>query len=275
MADYADLTSTELWAAYHFVHPLQVKVSGETWSIPGNSAGLVGIYDNQETYWEFAIHPAIANTSLARDAMRVDMMISALAGGMSAPTGLEDVSWTALSFESYQWYDAPARITVALGRIDLTPETGPPECLMRVRLLSMDGSSEEDVSLESMLGPVCNGFDALQSVDRLARVVAVLNWYVEAAGQALPPLPDTILPHRERVPSSWPYSAVFAQAPGTGGPEFVRLDTPEAPMEQSEVSVHIEGGSNSSGPGLPLLLAGGGGIVALIAFLVWIWKRSN
>lgn len=289
--DYSDVTPTELWAAYQFVQPGEglERVHGPTASVPGNAAGLVGMTEVHDDYWDFAIHPAIANTFLSRDAMRLDMMLSRASniasekGSEKLPDFLRHIAWGDLvDFATYQWYDAPARIRAADGRLAVEAVDEPSDCLMRVRLVwlahppywyssrsdiqwylersrrireqasasyipekmidemyrqsveeemskELEPGMESDFSLNPSLGPICHAFDALRSVDRLARLVAILNWYREGTGQDLPPLPPAVLPVQEAVPASWNSSAVFAAGTSYGKASFARLDPPVTP----------------------------------------------
>jgi hypothetical protein len=206
-ADYADVAATELWAAYHFVEGMSIRTGGKVWKIPGNAAGLVGMTRNDIDGWQFAVHPAIARTHLARDAMRLDMLIVAAEepGEESLPPGLRQVHWQDVDFETYQWYDAPARIAVTAGRISVEPESGPPKSIMRVLLYGTEEPPRGQTALNSQMDSVYAGFDALRAVDRLARVVAILNWY-RSAHAALPRLPAFVTPVTEEVPASWAWS---------------------------------------------------------------------
>lgn len=296
--DYADVTPTELWAAYHFVSDHSVELEGETWTLPGNAGGLVGIAENHDSYWTFAIHPAIRGTFLARDAMRLDLLISALRSeAVAVPASMRAIAWQDLRFHTYQWYDAPAVISLREGQIEVGPSgPGPKDCLMRVRLVDLaapawydeedaepsveaevirraiaragdetdeaaakqlvedvarevtgelESSFKDDLTLNPKLGAVCRGFDALQSIDRLARVVAVLNWYMSASGRELPPLPDFVEPLHYNVPASWPLSAVLATEAGEGVPAFTKaaerpLQPPPRLLEEEKVLENLE-----------------------------------
>ena len=340
-ADYTGLTPTEIWAAYNFVQPsaeLQEEY-GELGRIPGNAAGLVGMTKNLGDAWEFAVHPAIADTALARHAMRVDMMISvARKPGSVLPASFKGVRWAGLRFQTYQWYDAPARIRVRGGQIEVEPASGNRDCLMRVRLSYRDGhpdwfdpedpqrsmyieslrrlmaSSEEepvssqeermagiagglveelesyaksDESLNSSLGPICRDFEPLQRIDRLARAVAILNWYTSQSKKDLPALPGSVRRVREEVPSIWPVAAVFEDR-GEGEPELARYEAPAAEdaltsdlvtdltseeaigFDEEPYTEPSEEEEPESGPSvlvlLPIL-----GVVALGG--LWVWRR--
>ena len=256
--EYAGLTPDELWSAYNFVQPILRTEHGER--LPRGASGLIGISDRQEegTIWTFAIHPAVAGGALARDAMRLDMLIAG-ARRVGELGALDTIPWSDLEFFTYQWSDAPARISTTDGRLLVTPAEGPESCMLRARLVAWeppewldldrgDGSIVREVTrrlLERGLAPsersvrgvteeiereleaaassswdlnrhmvdICRHFDAAGSMDRLARVISVLNWFVEATAGPLPPLPGSLAQTApaSRVPSAWPFSDLFAE----------------------------------------------------------------
>lgn len=138
---YREFTPTELWCAAQFIlPPADVRAK---YQLADQEAALVGIDKNIEVSerqptgtggiwqrrpigWEFNINPAIANTPLARDAMRLDM-------SLVHPFSTNLVGKIP-SFVTYQWYDAAARITLRAGRIRVEAADGPPEMLLRLRL---------------------------------------------------------------------------------------------------------------------------------------------
>lgn len=315
---YADMTPTELWIAHNLLQPsgdlLEQYGLSDSQATIATAVGLVGIAHPgaQKDVWHFGVHPIIARTSVARDAMRLDMFL-ATAKGMAIgkevnrlPTGFRDLEWSNLQFHTYQWFDEHARIQKdSTGLLVVEPHSGPAETLMRVRLINSiapawatDAESEFNRRLkeakaardeirrmfgkiekrradfEDLLSPpshdqfrfptlgpskeerrlkqerqelealgqevrrqmerdfqkyvdentrsdsdhmnrhlaaIYRSFDALQSVDRLARMLAVLNWYVLSTGQNLPELPSTVIPIREELPASWPTASVFLQ----------------------------------------------------------------
>jgi hypothetical protein len=289
-AALADITPTELWAAYNFVQPTPAleTLYGEFGKVQANATGLVGCTDQGEGC-KCKIHPAIANTYLARDAMRLDMTFFATRKLKVQPFGVGIIDQKNLDFSAYQWYDTPAQVQVWAGRIKIEPSTEPKNCFLRVkffrriypdwydssqpqasiqtefesrvdsRLSSLEkirsmlkknnpsqeqellssqfdnlvasrrrliktieaqvkgelqqelksSSSRSDELPSSRLEPLCHSFDAFQTMDRLARLVAVLNWYTDLSGRSLPALPHTLKPVSEKVPASWPYSSVF------------------------------------------------------------------
>jgi hypothetical protein len=78
MADYTDIIPVQLEAAYNLLQPTSVITAGyKKGAIRADDPGLVGMYKNNGDSWQFGIHPAIADTPLAQDAMRLDMFLAA------------------------------------------------------------------------------------------------------------------------------------------------------------------------------------------------------
>jgi hypothetical protein len=79
---------------------------------------------------------------------------------------------------------------------------------------------------------LCSSLPALVRIDRVARVIAVLNWYLESSRSALPPLPEWIKPVRLSTPemlddtvvSGW---ASALAATGDFRPEAVKFKASE------------------------------------------------
>ncbi|MEP7009160.1 MAG: hypothetical protein ABJC13_02450 [Acidobacteriota bacterium] len=322
--DYLDLTFTELWAAYHFVKGMTVQVGGENITIPENAAGLVGMTKILSDHWTFAIHPAIAQTYLARDAMRLDMLLARLCEqGNDVPKEFL-LTDKACDFVTYQWYDDKANVWSEHGRLMIQPFSQPKDCFLRVRLVfspkppawwnpklgelsylieaqrrltsnssapadsspqrdqlrrviglleeEYEATLRSDDSLNPIAAPICRDFDALQSISRFARVVAILNWYQLESGRDLPQLPSFVIPVRQEVPSSWALSAVFAGPRADGEPGLVPAPTsmkiphkdPEPPRQQKP----------RLGLGCSILLTTLGAMVLITigAYLTWRFK---
>ncbi len=128
---FEGFTTTELWAAYRFLNPDEgVKSQFE---LEAGEPGLVGIEENLRLWgapvWSFGIHPAIANTHLAVDGMRLDMCLSHdRAPGWLPP--LPPRGW----FENYQWYDEAAAIRIVGSDVVVSAVNGRQNSLMRFRL---------------------------------------------------------------------------------------------------------------------------------------------
>jgi hypothetical protein len=120
---YRSFTPTELWVARQFIDP-PADVKGN-YGLGESEAALLGIERNLQSKWTFNIHPAIANTPLARDAMRLDMLLV-------HPERPKAV-WKLPEFSTYQWYDEQATISIVDGRILVRAKRGPAHTLLRAR----------------------------------------------------------------------------------------------------------------------------------------------
>ena len=247
IAEYANVTPVELRAAYNFVQPTGSLKQAYGKDLTKGSGGLVGIYDDFNDAgvgWKFAVHPAIAGTVLARDAMRLDMLIvGATQSKESLPLPLKSIPWKLTRkpdrCNSYQWYDAEAEIVVKDGWLNAQPIGEPSACILRVRLVSWYDPDRcfseiliareyfpliralenltndrwqvrEDHSFsDAHVSAICEGFDAAATMDRFARLVAVLNWYVENTGKALPKLPASLESAEATGPSAWSLGSLF------------------------------------------------------------------
>ncbi len=258
--EYADFTPDELWSAYNFVQPIDALHEAYGDDLPRGSAGLIGISERAPggEAWSFAVHPAIAGSVLARDAMRLDMLIAGAERANDLPGGLDRVPWGEVDYWTYQWTDAEAEITTSDGRLVVSPVAEPATCMLRVRLVSwdvpdwfdqndgevsmvaevarrliqrdMEGTEQQVLAVASeieqelveavgnsrflnqFMSDICREFDAANTIDRLARLISVLNWLVESTGDPLPPLPSSMgrsVPVTP-MPSTWAFSRLFA-----------------------------------------------------------------
>jgi hypothetical protein len=206
-ARFDEMTGAELWAAHRFVAPPDEMV--KEYALPPGECGLIGMTENLGDRWRFGMHPAIATTPLARDAMRLDMVVALGKDGPKALAPVPRRGWG-----NYQWYDERARISVSGGLVRVEAEAGPKDLLMRLRLWSDD--KEEYLSFDS--GPCAEAlaqeFDALRHIDRFARTVAVLHWLARQPGGMLPELPgDLVVPRYAPVRPEFRFSRVLASAP--------------------------------------------------------------
>jgi hypothetical protein len=153
VADYSGFSNQDLWAAVNFVQPMKalqerIRSMGRTPEELSGSIGLVGIAGHMPFSqvfpryggWKFSVHPAIANTSVAMDAMRVDMLLSVAAGGSirnspRIPAALRDAKWNTIRFDTYQWHDAQIEMRLVGGRLQALPTDGIGQCAMRLRLV--------------------------------------------------------------------------------------------------------------------------------------------
>jgi murein DD-endopeptidase MepM/ murein hydrolase activator NlpD len=194
---YGPLSATELWAAYQFIRPdedLQQLGAGT------NDVGLVSMMETDfadTASWTFAIHPAIANTILARDAMRLDMVFV-----------LNDPHLPNLprGWKTYQWFDAPAVISAEGQRLVVEPANGPRTTVMRIQAWNKDGPFGGDNA--EAVARLYQDFDALEQIDRFARIVAVLSWL--ETEEHFPDLAEEVRPERIHVPNRWYLGQIMA-----------------------------------------------------------------
>jgi beta-lactamase superfamily II metal-dependent hydrolase len=277
---YADVTSTELWAAHRFVQPTGYA-KGEINALSG-AIGLVGLRGKTNSGdWIFAVSPAISGTRVAIDAMRLDLLLANIQarasreGSGDLPAPLRDVEWPDTVYSTYQWYDAESSVLIRNGVVRVSPLGGELSCLMRLRLFpraerpnsAQRREFEESISaylrlevekkvkemnaalgsgdrsrvaalaarstklsveqrtaparlvrmiessqnwrtevrsvpgLSGSLKSLCERFDALQTIDKFARTVALLRRYVESTNRPLPDLPDWIVPRLRETPN--------------------------------------------------------------------------
>jgi hypothetical protein len=191
---FGDMTMSELWAAYQFVQP--GKEQQEKYGLAEGQCALLGITKTDDSregeenkFWEFAIHPALANTSLAREGMRLDMLIATQA---PPPFAVLAGKW-----ETYQWYDEEAVVTARDRSLRVHAAKGPPEALLRVRFWG-DMRAEEGAEVPFESGPATAALtpqiDCLHRINRLARIVALLNWIADQETIPYPKLPPSVKP---------------------------------------------------------------------------------
>lgn len=120
---YSDWTPMTLWCAYKFVQPDAADVM--TYGLEDGDCSLLSIAKNNGTSWSFAIHPAIADSVIAYDGMRLDMALSAVPDFAAGAR-----------FSTYQWYDGPSCLTVDGGQLKVSPDGGG-ERLLRLRLWTL------------------------------------------------------------------------------------------------------------------------------------------
>lgn len=138
VGEYTDVTPIELDVAYNLVQP--TREITRKYPVTEEDAGLVGMSKIDGDWWEFGIHPAVADTSLAQDAMRLDMFLVAADKLLrqpvpSAPGYIVNIPIRSWAFNTYQWYDAESEVEVRDGRLVIYAKSSPASCLMRVRLV--------------------------------------------------------------------------------------------------------------------------------------------
>jgi hypothetical protein len=137
---YGPISQTELWTAYNFIQPsweLQAKYPGVT--LVGDAGGLVGMVGQTDLgdTWQYAINPAIANTSIARDAMRLDKAVSVATPRVSLVSNrVRALPWRKIGrFITYQWYDDAAEIVVSNNKVSVLRASDHQPTLMVLRLI--------------------------------------------------------------------------------------------------------------------------------------------
>jgi hypothetical protein len=194
-AEYADVSPTEAWCAYQMIKPTkQLQDEGADADDPG----ICGINGRIQGGWKFQIHPAVANTLLAREAMRLDMSGS-----------LDDSRLPPLPpiYSTYRWYDVPAVIYAKNGRILVKPAREPFDILLRLQL--WDEMGPVPVETGPFVAAVSASLDAFQRIDRFARVLALLRWLDQE--KVLRALPEEVRAAKFNVPAQWRAADVFAE----------------------------------------------------------------
>jgi hypothetical protein len=139
-ATFGPMSNTLLWAAYNFVAPtkyLRDRYPGV--AIQADAGGLTGMISNDPMLgWSFALNPAIADTPLAKDAMRLDMAVATAREPDFLPPAARSLPWARIgNFVTYQWYDDPASISVGEGTVTVADANTHDTCLMQLRLLTV------------------------------------------------------------------------------------------------------------------------------------------
>jgi hypothetical protein len=132
------VTMTELWSAYHLLRPTEAQTRHG--AKPGD-AGICGIErNNPDGSWDFVLHPAVANTLLAREAMRLDMVLALDHRSLPpVPSG----------WGTYRWFDTPAVILAEKGTIYVKAPSEPHFTLMRVHLWSMKAKTSDLLPIDT------------------------------------------------------------------------------------------------------------------------------
>ena len=218
--EYADLTSTEVWCAYHFLKPTKELIDN---GADPHDPGVCGITGRISGGWKFKVHPALADTLLAREAMRLDMVAA------SDDLRLPPVPPT---FLTYRWYDSPAEITAKDGKIHVGPAREPFSTILRLQL--WDELGPLPVETDRFVEAVASQLDACRRIDRLARVMAVLRWLDQA--KVLPDkLPADIEPKKFNVPPEWRFEDIFSDKAAQVGEG--RFKMPEKGKSQTHVAL--------------------------------------
>jgi hypothetical protein len=121
--------------------------------------------------------------------MRLDMLI--------ATQALPPFASLADKWATYQWYDEEAVVTARDRSLGVHAAKGPPEALLRVRFWG-DIRAEEGAEVPFESGPataaLTSQIDCLHRINRLARIVAILNWIADQETIPFPKLPPSVKP---------------------------------------------------------------------------------
>lgn len=207
---YSEFTEAELWSAYRVVRPLASWK--KEFKVRDQDSGMVGLFARDETGWTFGINPAIANTSLASDAMQLDMTISVLNGGVPGPSSPVSAESQKLMsqipyYYTYQWFDSPSLVKVSGNVVEVESDSAPKEDLLRIRYVVRGGwvygtyrnwfkSPEKEVEASRQLAHnLVQEVDYVRRIDRFAKLVALLNLISDEKSVEFPDLPsDTVKP---------------------------------------------------------------------------------
>src|SRR6185503_750489 len=118
--DFRGITSEELWAAYLFVQPPDRMV--QEFNLVDDECSLLGLLERAASFWCFNIHPALANTITARDAMRVDMLLANRDLPTLATNIFRDIQIAPNA--TYQWFDEETTIECRDGRVLVNSTNG-------------------------------------------------------------------------------------------------------------------------------------------------------
>ena len=134
---YSDFTPMELWSAYHIIMPRESWL--RDYEVSQHECNLVGKGGNYSHGWLFAVHPAIANTLVARDLMALDMLP---AYWWKSHSGLP-------KFDSYRWFDRPSTIHLSAdGTIEVISAENVDQSLLRFKLWRMSEKSRRLAELQ-------------------------------------------------------------------------------------------------------------------------------
>jgi len=181
---YCDLTGPELWAAYHFVQP--TAEMREEFELDSEECSLVGMQEkfeatglfSERTIWSFALHPAIANSVTAIDAMQADMLLAESRAPWLAELLAEKEPPRTTT---YQWFDEQARISLSDGEVVVDPANEPQTTILRARFwhekqpawLTKDDVASIDREIERRFGLAAKAAALDSTTEYLAHVTTL------------------------------------------------------------------------------------------------------
>ena len=236
---YDDWTPGELWSAYYFVRP---RLEWAAIGVMPGGGGLVGkaecpVDPGSAPVWCFAVHPAIANTPLASDAMALDWLIAARGAGDDSVAAL--LSRADGDIDTYQWLSAAATVqTVGAGLTVTAGGTGGARSVLGLRLIKVvPGRSEtidtppEHPATKAFVAVAYRDCAVVRRIDRFARAVALVNWLYDS-GVLPSDLPPVIQPSWLKVEPRMSEGEALARL--AGQPAARAVDRPAAgPAEKS------------------------------------------
>jgi len=219
---YSDFTKGELWSAYRIARPL------EAWKhdlgVRDQDNGIVGIYRAGKAGWTFGIHPAVANSSLASDAMALDMTIAQLSTGTLTDSSTVSTETMGLLrdapyWKSYQWFDSPSIVKVSQGGINIAAQDEPRQILLRIRYVPSGwivyplyhklAFWRQDTRAANQLAlRLTEEVDYVRRLDRFAKLVALLNLIADSPNVKFPDLPDFVIQVAAPVEAKLSYRSV-------------------------------------------------------------------
>lgn len=136
--EYDEATSTEMWCAHHFVMPPQQWQ--RDYDLERDQFNLIGTKDYEGTpdgARGFGIHPAIANTPIAVDAMHVDLLPGVILD-LGSPDSSASKALTRYreNYEALQWFDIPTRVSLEGSSVVVTPEDSTQRSVLQLRFWS-------------------------------------------------------------------------------------------------------------------------------------------
>ena len=168
---FSGVTQTELAVALDFV-------SGRHAGTHPDDVGLVGLERSDVDHWHFALHPAVANTAIGGNLMRLDMlpsMLPAEAFEAADATGAVVLHYLPCLRNpqecSHQWHDREAVLDLVDGRLRVFARNEPRERLLTLRYVP------ENPRLGVRISEYLRARSwTFRHIERFARAVLVLHW---------------------------------------------------------------------------------------------------
>lgn len=132
-----EFSSTDLWAAYHIVHPtdwMQVLAGVEA-----SECNLVSGQQANDGSSEFYMHPALSMTPVGEQMVELELISGSMFLGrdISVPKSGRTMA--------LQWYDATSRIRVEGNKLTVRPADGRGPNLLRLRLVEASDAKLKEI----------------------------------------------------------------------------------------------------------------------------------